>query len=89
MEIREDRILDFDNDYKPSNYPPKVDGYYMTIRCGLGGIYYRLDEYKEGRWQLGILDGSYVIAYSRETISKEVVNEWARKKLEKYHKQNG
>lgn len=83
MEIREDNILNFDNDFKPANYTPKANGYYMTIRCGLEGIYYRLDEYKDGRWQLGILDGSYVIAYSKETISKEVVNDWARKKLEK------
>ena len=89
MEIREDKILNFDNDFKPANHTPKVDGYYMTIRCGLGGIYYNLDQWKDGKWQVGILDGSYVIAYSKETISKEVVNDWARKKLEKYHKQNG
>lgn len=81
MEIKEEHILDFNYDYKPANYPPKEDGFYMTIRCGLGGIYYNLNEWKEGRWQLSILDGSYVIAYSKETISKEAVNDWARKKL--------
>lgn len=81
MEIKEEHILDFNYDYKPANNPPKEDGFYMTIRCGLGGIYYNLNEWKEGGWQLGILDGSYVIAYSKETISKEAVNDWARKKL--------
>ena len=81
MKIREEHIIDFDNDYKPTNHPPKEDGFYMTIRCGLGGIYYNLDEWKDGNWQVGILDGSYVIAYSKEQIPREVVNEWARKKL--------
>ena len=81
MEIREGHILDFDHDYKPANYPPKEDGFYMTIRCGLGGIYYNLDEWKDGNWQVMILDASRVIAYSRETIAREVVNEWARNKL--------
>lgn len=81
MEIRKEHILDFNNDYKPANYPPKEDGFYMTIRCGLGGIYYELDEWKDGNWQVGILDASYVIAYSREIIAREAVNEWARKKL--------
>lgn len=82
MEIKEEHILDFSNDYKPANYPPKKDGFYMTIRCGLGGIYYSLNEWKDDMWQVGILDFSSVIAYSRETIAKEVVNEWVRKKLE-------
>ena len=81
MEIREEHIVHFDNDYKPANHPPKEDGFYMTIRCGLGGIYYNLDEWKDSNWQVGILDGSYVIAYSREQIPREVVNEWARNKL--------
>lgn len=81
MKIREEHILDFDNDYKPANYPPKEDGFYMTIRCGFGGIYYNLNEWKDSNWQVGILDGSYVIAYSREQIPREVVNEWARNKL--------
>ena len=82
MEIIEGHILEFDHDYKPANHPPKEEGFYMTIRCGLGGIYYRFDEWREGNWQVGILDASYVIAYSRETIAREVVNECARKKLD-------
>lgn len=83
MTIREDHILDFDHDYKPANYLPKEEGYYMTIRCGFSGIYYHLDEWKEGKWQVRILDGSYVVAYSRETIPRETVNEWALRKLNK------
>lgn len=83
MTIIEDNILTFNHDYKPANYPPREDGYYMTIRCGLMGIYYHLDEWKEGKWQVHILDGSYVVAYSRETIPRETVNEWALRKLNK------
>ena len=70
-----------ENENCASYFYPKEDGFYMTIRCGLGGIYYNLDEWKDSNWQVGILDGSYVIAYSREQIPREVVNEWARNKL--------
>lgn len=81
MEIKEGHILDFNGEYVPAKRQPKVDGYYMTIRCGLGGIYYIINEWKDGRWQVESLDDGYVIAYSKETISKEKVNEWARNKL--------
>ena len=86
MEIKEDYIIHFEHGFVPGHHNPKVDGYYMTIRCGLEGIYYNLNEWKDGHWMVRILDDSRVIAYSRELISKEAVNEWARKKLEKYHK---
>jgi len=33
------------------------------------------------------LDDSDVIAYSREQITKEQVEEWCKGKLEKYHKE--
>lgn len=67
-------IFEFDRtkpeiDFKPGHYAPQKEGMYITIRCGLPGIYQTLDEWKDGRWQKGVLDGSTVIAYSRETIS--------------------
>lgn len=77
-------IFDFKGDYKLAKYPPKEDGYYMTIRCGLNGIYTCLDEWKNGNWQVGVLDDSNVIAYSKEQISKEEVKNWANAKLEEY-----
>ena len=61
-------LVDFHGDFKPANKNPDKDGYYITIRCGLGGIYQILDEFKDGNWQTGILDDSRVIAYSRNTI---------------------
>lgn len=56
-------------DFKPAHYPPTEDGLYVTIRCGLPGIYQRLNEWKDGKWQMEILDGSRTIAYSRTTIT--------------------
>ncbi len=65
------RILDFDSDennFKPAHYPPKEDGMYITIRCGFAGISQTLDQYKDGEWQLRVLDGSKVIAYSKKQV---------------------
>lgn len=65
------RIFEFsreENDFKPANKTPQEDGYYVTIRCGLTGIYQTLDRYENGDWLLRVLDGSKVIAYSRNTI---------------------
>lgn len=39
------------------------DGIYLTIRSGLGGIYTALDEWKDGQFQLRVLDASKVIAF--------------------------
>ena len=65
------KILEFDlddNNFKPAHYPPKENGMYITIRCGFSGIYQKLDQYKDGEWQLRVLDGSKVIAYSKNKI---------------------
>ena len=83
MDIKFDYILSFHNDYKPANKPPKKEGFYMTIRCGLNGIYYYLNEWKDGDWLVNILDNSFVIAYSKETIEREVVDEWVKNETKK------
>ena len=65
------RILDFnhdENDFIPAHYPPKEDGLYVTLRCGLAGISQTLDRYKDGRWELRVLDSSKVIAYLRNKV---------------------
>ena len=55
--------------FKQDNEPiTKEDGMYITIRCGFAGIYQRLDRYKDGKWQLIVLDGSKVIAYSKNKV---------------------
>ena len=46
---------------------------YLTIRCGLNGIYSFLNVWKEGRWGAECLDGSTTIAY-RELKAEEKYN---------------
>lgn len=65
------KILEFDlneNNFRPAHYPPKEDGMYISLRCGLRGIYQTLDWYKDGEWQLRVLDGSRIIAYSKNKV---------------------
>ena len=67
--------MSFHDDYAPANYTtPKENGYYMTIRCGLSGIYTALNEWKDGKLMAEALDDSTTIAYSKEPIQKEQVN---------------
>ena len=47
------------------------DGYYLTIRCGLGGIYTCFNEWKNGSWQVKVFDDSETIAF-REFTAKEL-----------------
>ena len=84
MEIKEGHIFDFNGEYKLASCKPKEDGFYMTIRCGLGGIYHMLDEWKDDQWKVGVTDASSVIAYSREQIPKETADAWAREKIRAY-----
>lgn len=59
-------IFSFGDDF--TLVDPDEDGFYLTIRCGLTGIYQILDKWHSGAWQLGILDGSRVIARSRVQV---------------------
>lgn len=43
------------------------DGYYLTIRCGLSGIYTCFNEWKNGRWQVEVCDDSETIAFRKFT----------------------
>ena len=80
-------IYKFNGKYMLVKYPPKEDGWYMTIRCGLSGIYTCLNEWKDNKWQVEAADASDTIAYSKERISKETVDKWVKKKLEAYYKE--
>lgn len=86
IKLDSEDIFDFKEDYKLAKYPPKDDGYYMTVKYGLGGIYTTINEWKNGKWMVLATDDSDVIAYSREQVSKEDVKEWANAKLEEYKK---
>jgi hypothetical protein len=82
--LETEHIFDFKGDYKLAKYPPKEDGYYITVKCGLGGIYTILNEWTQGKWMVLTTDDSDVIAYSKEQVSKEDVKNWMNAKLEKY-----
>lgn len=79
-----EHILDFNGNYKLAKYPPKDDGYYITIKIGRGGIYTSLNSWENGEWKVLSTDDSEVIAYSKEQVSKEDVKNWFNYKLEKY-----
>lgn len=65
----EKRIMEFNHDFMPMNlHKPKDEGFYLTLRCGLTGVYQVLNQWKDGMWQMQVLDGSDTIAYSRERI---------------------
>ena len=77
MKKYEKKIFDFDHDenrfHSTNNgkFTPKEDGMYLTIRCGLSGIYTVLNEWKDGHWQMEIADGSTTIAFSDKKIELE------------------
>lgn len=67
------RIFDFNPEngfkrFKALKMEPKEDGTYLTIRCGLSGIYTYVNEWNKskGGWQIEILDGSETIAFSKD-----------------------
>jgi len=91
-------IQDFDRkdpffaEFKPYRENRHIDdGLYVTIRCGLGGIYTMLNEIKCGVWQGRVLDDSRTIAYrpltqgERETYE----NHLAAMKAAREEKQQG
>lgn len=62
-------IMEFhDTDFIPATKNPKEKGSYLTLRCGLGGIYQMINEWNGKKWMTGALDGSYTIAYSKNKI---------------------
>ena len=73
--IEFNRHGDDDTDFCPFHYcKPKEDGVYLTIRCGLSGIYTVLNEWKNGEWQMESLDGSTTIAYRKDQAIIDKLN---------------
>lgn len=55
---------DFYDGFKPYRDGKDVpDGTYLTIRCGLGGIYTVINFFKDGQWMAEALDNSTTVAY--------------------------
>ena len=55
-------------DFNFADSNPKEPGYYLTIRCGLNGIYQMVNEFKNEKWQIKVLDNSIILAYSKKPI---------------------
>lgn len=47
------------------------DGLYITVRCGLPGIYTMLNEMKDGKWATKVLDNSTTIAFATLTKTEK------------------
>ena len=78
MKTYEKKIFTFDhaeNDFKPTGYSDKIkpdeNGIYLTIRCGLSGIYTVLNEWKDDHWMMACADGSTTIAFNPKKIILE------------------
>ena len=80
MHTLEKHVVDFHDTgfydgFKPYRERLTVEnGTYLTIRCGLGGIYTVINEMKDNHWQVECLDGSTTIAY-RPLKDEEKFNE--------------
>lgn len=73
MKTYEHVIFPFDdhyNDFKPfrEKSHPTENGLYLTVRCGLSGIYTVINEWKDNKWQAGILDDSVTIAFCPKKV---------------------
>ena len=65
----EKSIFDFKDDWKKfSGKGPEEDGIYLTIRCGMSGIYTAINQWVNGDWQIQVLDQSEVIAYKKTRL---------------------
>lgn len=67
LKIFEKDIFSFEGAfYLSAHRKPEKEGFYLTVRCGLGGIYTHINEWKNGKWQATSADASTVIAFSKE-----------------------
>lgn len=73
IKIFEHKIYDFDGGFKltTNGSVPEKDGFYLTIRCGLGGIYSMVNEFKNGKWQASVADASTTIAFSKNQFDMD------------------
>ena len=62
----------FFDGFKPYRDNTKLeDGTYVTMRCGLTGVYTVINEMKDNHWMAECLDGSTTIAYRKLTQKEE------------------
>ena len=54
--------------YRKNRSVPKEEGIYLTIRCGLSGIYTAANLWQNGNWIGRAMDDSETIAFSDEHL---------------------
>ena len=77
MRFKRDDGIDF---IPANNTNPSKPGTYVTLRCGLGGIYQMLNEWKGSEWSTKVADASFTIAYSREPVVLKTLEKMEKKK---------
>lgn len=58
-----------DSDWAPIRRLPEKEGWYVTVRAGLGGIYKMLDQFKDGKFQTSCLDNSSILGYLKNPVT--------------------
>lgn len=70
------QILSFDRNSQLTDFvriDPIESGVYLTIRIGLSGIYQIINIWKNGHWDMDILDDSITIARTRNPIKLKTI----------------
>lgn len=85
MESYEKKIMRFKRDdgidFIPANNTnPSKPGTYVTLRCGLRGIYQMLNEWNGSEWITKVADAGFIIAYSREPVVLKTLENMEKKK---------
>lgn len=59
--------------YREGKIHPKENGIYKTIRAGYSRIYEMVNEWRDGKWLAGVLDGSFTIYWETTKLSLDEV----------------
>lgn len=59
--------------YKEGRIYPNENGYYKTIRAGIGRIYEMVNKWEDGKWLVGVLDGSSTIYWETTKLSLDEI----------------
>ena len=55
---------------------PNEDGIYLTVRCGLTGVYKMINVWQDNKWQIEVLDDSITLARSEKPLTDDEIVYW-------------
>lgn len=55
---------------------PNEDGIYLTVRCGLTGVYKMINIWQDNKWQMETLDASITLARSEKPLTENEIVYW-------------